>query len=77
MYTFRSTPLHTLPNCRPADNEVIQDLITALRSGSENAQQQGTLMALIAQTKTAYTCLHGVTGTQLIGCIFIINKSHL
>lgn len=52
----------TLPNRTPADDEVIQDLISALRNGPERAQEQGTLMALIAQAKTAYTHLHGITG---------------
>jgi hypothetical protein len=54
---FRAIPNHTL-----ADNSVIQDLISALQSGPESAQQQGTLMDLITQTKTAYTRLHGITG---------------
>lgn len=54
--------LCALPNRTPADDEVIQDLITALQSGLESAQQQGTLMALIAQARKAYMRLHGVTG---------------
>lgn len=34
----------------------------ALRGGPEHAQQRGTLMAFIAQSRTAYTRLHGIQG---------------
>ncbi|KAG8697374.1 hypothetical protein FRC08_006569 [Ceratobasidium sp. 394] len=52
--------LSSLPNRTPADDSVIQDLLAALRGDTEHAQQQGTLMAFIAQCQTAYTRLHGI-----------------
>ncbi|KAF8599161.1 hypothetical protein BDV93DRAFT_511869 [Ceratobasidium sp. AG-I] len=58
--------LRALPNCTPANNSVIEDLLTVLRGGAEHALQHGTLMAFIVQCQTAYTGLHGFTdSTQL------------
>jgi hypothetical protein len=54
--------MRSLPNRTQADDEVIEDLLTALRSGTEHAQQQGNLMAFIAQCQTAYTRLYGIHG---------------
>lgn len=44
---------------------MIEDLLLALRGGSEHAQQRGTLMAFIAQCQTAYTRLHGIQSKNL------------
>ena len=52
--------MRALPNRTPADDSVIEDLLTALRGGAEHALQRGTLMAFIAQCQTAYTRLHGI-----------------
>ncbi|KAG8723734.1 hypothetical protein FRC09_002003 [Ceratobasidium sp. 395] len=52
--------LHALPNRTPADESVIDDLLEALRSGNEQAQQRGTLAAFIAQCQTEYTKKYGV-----------------
>ncbi|QRW04045.1 Transposase family Tnp2 protein [Ceratobasidium sp. AG-Ba] len=49
-----------LPNRTPADEAIIDDLLLALRGGPEHAQQRGSLMAYIAQSRTAYARLHGV-----------------
>jgi hypothetical protein len=57
--------LSALPNRTPADDSVIQDLLTVLRGGAEHAQQRGTLMAFIAQCQTRYTRLHGIQGMLL------------
>ncbi|CEL55034.1 LPS-assembly protein [Rhizoctonia solani AG-1 IB] len=51
---------YSLPNRTLDDNEVIENLLSALRGGPEHALQRGTLAAYIAQTKTAYTRLHGI-----------------
>ncbi|CCO36813.1 hypothetical protein RSOLAG1IB_12102 [Rhizoctonia solani AG-1 IB] len=50
----------SLPNRTPDDDEVLESLLSALRGGPEQALQRGTLAAYIAQTKTAYTQLHGI-----------------
>ncbi|CUA74597.1 Protein CSF1 [Rhizoctonia solani] len=47
-------------NPSPTDTVMIEDLLAALRSGTDHAQQQQTLMAYIAQCHTAYTRLHGI-----------------
>ncbi|KAB5590187.1 Protein CSF1 [Ceratobasidium theobromae] len=52
--------LQALPNPTPADNDVINDLLEAVKSGNEQAQQQGSLMAFIAQCQTEYTQLYGI-----------------
>ncbi|KEP47373.1 transposase family Tnp2 protein [Rhizoctonia solani 123E] len=44
----------------PTDTVMIEDLLGALRSGTDHAQQQQTLMAYIAQCHTTYTRLHGI-----------------
>ncbi|EUC58790.1 hypothetical protein RSOL_278550, partial [Rhizoctonia solani AG-3 Rhs1AP] len=51
---------HDLPNRTPQDDTVLLDLLSALRGEPEHALQRGTLAAYIAQTKTAYTRLHGI-----------------
>ncbi|KAG9074782.1 hypothetical protein FS749_013632 [Ceratobasidium sp. UAMH 11750] len=43
-----------IPNRLPADEAIINDLLMAMRGGPEHAQQRGTLMAFIAQSRTAY-----------------------
>ncbi|KAG9118798.1 hypothetical protein FRC07_006510, partial [Ceratobasidium sp. 392] len=52
--------LKALPNCTPADESVINDLIEALQGGNEEAQHRGTLAAFIAQCETEYTKKYGV-----------------
>ncbi|CCO36144.1 hypothetical protein BN14_10269 [Rhizoctonia solani AG-1 IB] len=52
--------MRTLPNRTPADDEIIKELIEALKGGTDSAQQRGSLMAFIAQCQTAYTRLHGI-----------------
>ncbi|EUC61398.1 hypothetical protein RSOL_392940 [Rhizoctonia solani AG-3 Rhs1AP] len=49
-----------LPNRSPQDDMVLESLLSALRGGPEHALQRGALAAYIAQTKTAYTRLHGI-----------------
>ncbi|KAG8685574.1 hypothetical protein FRC09_014663 [Ceratobasidium sp. 395] len=50
----------SLPNRTPADEAIVEDLLAALRGGPEHAQQRGSLMAFIAQSRTAYARIHGV-----------------
>ncbi|KDN42594.1 hypothetical protein RSAG8_06737, partial [Rhizoctonia solani AG-8 WAC10335] len=50
----------SLRNCTPDDDTVLEDLLSALRGGPEHALQRGALATYIAQTKTAYTRLHGI-----------------
>ncbi|CAE6410562.1 unnamed protein product [Rhizoctonia solani] len=50
----------SLPNPTPDDEEVLENLLSALRGGPDHALQRGTLAAYLAQTKTAYTRLHGI-----------------
>ncbi|QRW10162.1 Transposase family tnp2 [Ceratobasidium sp. AG-Ba] len=52
--------LRSLPDRTEADESVIEDLLVALQGGVEQAQQQGTLLAFIAQCQTAYTQLYGM-----------------
>ncbi|KDN34883.1 hypothetical protein RSAG8_12070, partial [Rhizoctonia solani AG-8 WAC10335] len=52
--------MRTLPDRTPADESIIDDLLVALKGGTEHALQRGTLMAFIAQCQTAYTRLHGI-----------------
>ncbi|QRV78718.1 Transposase family Tnp2 protein [Ceratobasidium sp. AG-Ba] len=56
--------LRALPNRTPTDDEMIRELTEALRGGTEQAQQRGTLMAFIAQCQTAYTRLYGLQTTS-------------
>jgi hypothetical protein len=69
-YTYQFVPiqiktLHALPNRMPADDNVIEDLLVALKGGAEHMQQHGMLMAFIAQCQTTYTRLHGIQGLYL------------
>lgn len=57
-----------IPNPTPADEEVLQDLLKALKGGAEQADQRGTLMAFIAKCQTDYMRLHGVQG-RCISCL--------
>ena len=54
-----------LPNRTAADDEVLQDLLKALKGGAEQADQRGTLMAFIAKCQTDYMHLHGVQGIRV------------
>ncbi|QRV94930.1 Transposase family Tnp2 protein [Ceratobasidium sp. AG-Ba] len=52
--------LKALPNRTPVDDDMIHELMEALRGGTEQAHQRGTLMAFIAQCQTAYTRMYGI-----------------
>ncbi|CAE6446456.1 unnamed protein product [Rhizoctonia solani] len=56
--------MRALPDRTPADESIIDDLLVALKGGTEHALQRGTLMAFIAQCQTAYTRLHGIEGKR-------------
>ncbi|QRV91932.1 Transposase family tnp2 [Ceratobasidium sp. AG-Ba] len=56
--------MRSLPDRTPVDDSVIEDLMAALQSGTEQAQQQGTLAQFIAQCQTAYTQLYGIHATS-------------
>lgn len=53
-----------LPNRTPADDEVLEDLLKALKGGAEHADHRGSLMAFIAKCQTEYMRLRGVQGTR-------------
>jgi hypothetical protein len=54
--------LQALPNREPADNEVIDNLLRALRGGVESERQRGDLMAFLARAEAAFGRIRGIKG---------------